>query len=63
MAKFNKRDRVEVLKSSDKGCRGVVTDSDAAGCEVTITSAGPGHNTVKLIGQKIRYRHNELKGI
>ncbi len=63
MAKFSKRDRVEVLKASDRGCRGVVRESDANGCWVSITSAGPGHNTVKLIGQKIRYSHSELKGI
>lgn len=63
MGKFGLRDRVQVLKGDAKGCRGVVTKSDANGCWVTITSAGPSHNTVQFIGQKIRYLHDELKGI
>ncbi len=63
MAKFGPRDRVEILRASDKGCRGVVANADEKFCVVKITSAGPGHNTVKLIGKRIRYKHSELKGI
>lgn len=60
---FRPGDRVEVLRSSDFGARGRVVSSDKKHCRVKITQSGSGHNTVRLIGQTVEYKHTELNGI
>jgi hypothetical protein len=61
---FKERDRVEVLRpEEEKGMKGVVVAVNDAECIVKITQAGPSHSTTKLIGEKLPYFHDDLKGI